>query len=257
MFTVKDDLELIVHSLDRSLKEVHLYPLGDLHLDSELFDLSLWEKWKLQVINDPLGYVGFVGDIFDNTLKNSKGNSYANIGRTRDSKRWFANEMLPLKDRILGGTDGNHEYRSVYASDDSPLYDVMCKLDLEDYYRENMAFIKISLGEKNAERQFTYVVVLAHGGFERKTNTFSYAIDGMDVFITGHDHKPKNNFPAKIKIDPHNNKVTTVGLIHATVPSFQRTGGYALKGMYMPQDNDRIPMITLDGTKKYTSITWI
>ncbi len=256
-YKVKDDLDLIVHKMERSLDEIHIYPLGDLHLDSELFDIRLWENWKRVVFNDPKAYVVLIGDIFDNTLKGSKGNSYANTGRTSESKRWLANELKPIRGRILGGTDGNHEYRSRYASDNSPLEDVMCKLDLEDLFRENMAFIKISLGEKNMDRQFTYTMVLTHGGSMRRTEGFQYTIDGMDIFITGHDHKPKTTFPAKFVIDPYNNKVTKVGFIHITVPSFQRDGGYTLTNMYAPQDNTKIPFVILDGTKKRTEVRWI
>ena len=256
-FAVKDDFDLIVYQMPRELREMHLYPLGDLHKDSELFDIRLWERWKKVAFNDPYAYIVLVGDLFDNSLKNSKGNSYANSGRTSESKRWMANELKPMKDRILAGVDGNHEYRSVYAADNSPLEDVMCKLDLEDLFRSNMAFLKISLGDKNQTRQFTYTVVLAHGTSENKTENFGYAIDGMDCFITGHTHRPRNTFPAKFVIDPHNNTVKKQGFIHITVPSFQRDGGYTLKGMYMPQDNNRIPYLILDGTKKYIEPRWI
>lgn len=256
-FAIKEDFDLIVHQMPRTLSEMHLYPLGDLHKDGELFDILLWERWKKVVFNDPCGYIVLVGDIFDNTLKNSKGNSYANSGRTSESKRWLSNELKPMKDRILAGVDGNHEYRSVHLSDNSPLEDVMCKLDIEDLFRYNMAFLKISLGDKNQYRQYTYTVVLAHGVSENRTETFGYAIDGMDVFITGHTHRPKNTFPAKFVIDPYNNKVKKVGYIHLTVPSFQRDGGYTLKNMYMPQDTGRIPYLILDGTKKYIEPRWI
>lgn len=238
---------------------MHLYPLGDLHKDSELFDIRLWDRWKQTVYNDPFAYVVLIGDIFDNTLKNSKGDSYRNTGLTSESKRWLANELKELakQGRILGGVDGNHEHRSVHSSDNSPLEDVMCKLDIEHLFRYNMAFMKISLGERTSERQFTYTVVLAHGCTDNKTENFGYAIDGMDVFITGHTHKPKNTFPAKFVIDPYNNKVRKEGYIHLTVPSFQYDGGYTLKNMYMPQDNNRIPYLILDGTKKYIEPRWI
>ena len=120
-FKIQDDFDLIVHQMPRELVEMHLYPLGDLHKDSELFDVRLWERWKREVFNDPNGYIVLVGDIFDNTLKNSKGDSYRNTGLTSESKRWLANELklLAKQGRILGAVDGNHEYRSVYASDNS------------------------------------------------------------------------------------------------------------------------------------------
>jgi len=156
------------------------------------------------------------------------------------------------------GPRGNHEYRSIDEVDDCPLYDVMAKFDLEDIYRENMAFMKISLGEKSIDRQYTYTVVLGHGVSKNKTEMFGYSVDGMDVFITGHTHQPASTFPAKIVIDPHNNKVSLVEYTHVTVPSFQMLGGYALKGMYLPQSYSKIPVIELGGeNKKGVSVHWI
>lgn len=253
---MKDDFTLISWKLDRGFEKINLYPLGDVHRGNKMFSETLWNRWKNMVMNDPFGYVVICGDIFEMNLKNSKGNSYENRSRTPDDKRWLASELKPFKDRILGGTMGNHEYRGVYATDDCPLYDVMCKLDIEDLYRENMAFIKVSLGQRGMDRQVTYTIVVGHGVSSKKTETFGYAIDGMDIFITGHTHMPTSNHPAKIVIDPHNDIVKLVGYKHVVVPSFLDMGGYVLKGMYMPHDNNVIPILSLSGREKKIEVTW-
>lgn len=252
---MKKDNEIIVHKLGRELEYINLYPLGDLHIGSDEFDDKRWSKWKSTVLNDPYGYILIIGDLLDNGLKNSKTNSYEQKLRPSEQKSKLANELRPLKDKILGICRGNHEYRSVLASDDCPLYDVAVKLDKEDLYRENMAFIKISLGEKNKLRQVAYSVVLAHGNSRNKTNNFSYAIDGMDVMVTGHTHQPESTFPAKIVIDMHNEIIREVDFTRIVVPSFLKTGGYGLKGMYMPM-GFKIPVVRLDGRQKEVQICW-
>lgn len=255
---MRNDFEMVVHKLDKDIDSINIYPLGDLHIGSENFDERAWQKWKQVVLNDVSGYIVIVGDMVDNGLKNSKTNSYGAALRPREQKEWLKRELEPLKDKILGACRGNHEERSVNDTDDCPLYDVMAKLDLEDLYRENMAFVKVSLGYKNKERQYSYNLVLAHGGSKSKVDKFGYAIDGMDAFITGHTHSPASDFPAKIVIDPRNETVGMSSFVHITVPSFQKAGGYTLRALYAPQqDANRIPILTLKGYEKGTVLTWI
>lgn len=254
---MQNDFEMVVKKMDRDMSELHIYPLGDLHYESSLFDEGRWSRWKKQVSNDPLAMIAICGDIFNNDLKGSKGNSFETRMRISEAKVEITKDLRPLKDKILCGVAGNHEYRSVYAADDCPLMDVMCNLGLEDVYRENMCFAKVSLGARKADRQVTYTVVVGHGAGDKKCETFGYAIDGMDIFITGHTHHPMETFPAKIVIDPYNNKVKMAGYTHVTVPSFQKMGGYALRGMYMPHDNDKIPMLVLSGREKNVEVRWI
>lgn len=248
---------MIVHRLSTELDEINIYPLGDQHIGSETFSEEHWRKWKAVVENDPKGYIVIVGDLLDNGLKNSKSNTYEQTMRPREQKAWLTRELMSLKDKILGAVRGNHENRSVDGSDDCPLYDVMAKLDIEDLYRENMAFIKVNLGFRNKERQHSYMIVLGHGQGRGKTENFSYTVDGMDVLITGHTHQPTSRFPSKIVIDSKNEVVNLKGYTHITVPSFAVYGGYALKGMYLPQDSFKIPIITLSGNCKEVKVTWM
>ena len=253
---MKDDFSMILHKLDTGLEQANIYPLGDLHIGSKEFDGILWNKWKQMVLDDPNGYVVIIGDLLDNGLKTSKTYSYEATMRPWEQKEWLKKELKPLKDRILGGCRGNHEERSVNLGDDCPMYDVFAKLDIEDLYRENMAFMKVSLGEKNSERQWSYGIVLAHGASKSKTDKFSYAIDGMDVFVTGHTHQPATYFPSKIMMDLRNDKITERSMVHVVVPSFVKTGGYGLRGMYMPQGK-KIPIIKLSGTQKEVTMEWV
>jgi len=235
---------------------LNFYPVGDLHPESEQFNERLWYTWKKTVMEDEFGYWGYIGDMFDNALKKSKTNSYEQRMRPRDAKIWLTKELGDIRDKCFGGCDGNHEYRSVYECDDSPLYDVMSKLDLEDYHRPNACFMKIAVGEKSKDRQFAYTFVLQHGKSRGKVVNYSYAIDGMDVMITGHTHGAESGFPAKIVIDPYNEMVRQVPFKRVIVPSMLDFGGYAMRDMYMPQDNTIIPVVTLLGDKKKVEVSW-
>jgi len=250
-FMIKNDFEMIVWKLEEDLDFINIYPIGDLHIGSPQFDQKVFDSWIKMVQNDPKGYVVIIGDMTDNGLKDSKTDAFKAGMSPFEQKEYLVTSLEKIKDKILGAVQGNHELRSKYVSDLCPLYEAMAKLDLEHLYRENATFIKISLGKKNADRQWTYTLVLQHGKSRGKRDNFSYAIDGMDVFVTGHTHGCGSEPRAKIVIDSKNDKVTMRNFYNVTVPSFLNYGGYAMRDMYMPVANDVFPIIQLDGARKH------
>lgn len=248
------DFDMITYKFPTDWDYVNLYPIACVHVGSPDFIEELWYKWKKTVMDDPKSGIILVGDIVDNGLKTSKTDSYRAILSPREQKRWITDELRPLADKILAGVEGNHEYRSVVSADDSPLYDIMCKLDREDLFRENMGFLKVSVGRKSADRQWAYGLALAHGTGKGKQEKFRYSIDNMDLFVTAHLHQAGLEFPAKYVMDLHNETVRKVGFKHLSLSSFT-DGGYALKGMYAPQDNV-FPIVKLSGKEKEVDIRW-
>lgn len=252
-----DDRKLNCWKLPKDLEEVKIYPLGDVHVGSENFDIKIWNRWKKEILENENHYVIIVGDLFDNGLKNSKTNSYEASMRPREQKEWWIRELEPIKDRILGVVTGNHEYRSVKESDDCPLYDVCCALGIEKLYRESMCFFKISLGSRNGgKRQHTYVGMLTHGGSQNKTKQFSYVVDGIDFMVSGHTHQPESTFPLKLVVDSKNDVILDRTVYKIVVPSFQRFGGYAMRGLYLPTSSDIFPVMTLSGKTKKIEVSW-
>lgn len=253
---MKDDLSLIVHKYNQNVKSLNIYPIGDTQVGSANFDQELMKNWVKMVKNDPNAAVVIVGDMLNNGLKNSKTNVYREVMTPQESKYWLIDTLKPIADKIIGCVTGNHEIRSVNETDNDPLYDIMYSLGKEDLYRENMAFLKVSLGRKSDDRQYAYTLCLAHGGSKRKTEDFAWTVDNLDIMVTGHTHTPSSSFPAKYVIDTHNECIRRVGFTHIVVPSFDLHGGYALRGLYRPQDSEKIPVIKLDGTRKGIQVLW-
>lgn len=252
---ISKDFDLIVNKFPEDMEKITLYPLGDVHVGSTEFDEDLFEKWLRMVEDDDTAVVVLVGDMIDNGLKNSKTNSYESTMRPRDQKAWITDKLRRIKDKILLGVAGNHEYRSAYSSDDCPLYDIMAKLDLEHLYRENFGFLKINIGRKRADRQFSYSIAVGHGSTRRKAEIFSYIIDNVDVFVTGHVHQPKIENPARIVIDMHNEVVREEDFLRIVTPSFLRVGGYGLRGMYEPAGH-KFQRVILSGIEKEFYTIW-
>lgn len=257
MFDVKSDYEMVVHKLPENMEYVNLYPIADTHFGSPEFSQKKWDSWKKRVLEDEYGKVIILGDMIDNGLKNSKTDVYKATLSPLEQKKMLAEELSDIRDRILVAVDGNHEQRSVREVGSSPLYDVMAKLDLEDLFRENMAFLKVNVGFKRSDRQWSYGIVASHGASRNKVKRFVPFVDGMDVFLSGHIHDPSTNFPAKIVMDMQNEVVRLVPVIPVIVPSFADYGGYAMRALYEPTSNSHYPIIQLSGTSKEVSVHWI
>ena len=85
----------------------------------------------------------------NNATRSSVSDVFAETMRPREQKRYLVNALKCLTERIICGVPGNHEARSGKDADDDPLFDVFCKLDLEDVYRQNIAFVRLCFGERN------------------------------------------------------------------------------------------------------------
>jgi predicted phosphodiesterase len=204
------------------------------------------------------------GDLINNSTRNSVANVFAEVMRPRDQKKKMAEMLMPIRDRVLCAVSGNHERRSGKDSDDDPTYDIMCKLDLEHLYRENVAFVKVQFGERvlSGDSRPSYNLVVTHGagggmltgGSVNRNERFGYVVDGMDCLIVGHTHKPFVTQPSKVKIDPRNNKVSVVPFKVVSSTSWLDYGGYAAQKMLLPSSHAP-QIITLCAKKKEILVT--
>jgi len=204
-----------------------------------------FRKFVASVANTPNVYLTLGGDLIDNGTRGSVTNPFRATMPPHIQKREMANILFPVRDRILCLVPGNHERRSGKDADDDPLYDIACKLDLENLFREEFAIVKIQLGKTdygngirtNSKFRPTYTCVVSHGNGGgmlpgaaiNRGQRFGYIFDGCDLLVLGHTHVPYNIKYAKIKIDPHNNKVTEEYFKVLCATSWLEYGGYAAR----------------------------
>lgn len=254
---MKNDMEMVVKTFPKNVDYINIYPVGDVHFGSAEFDKNAWNRWKNEVMKDENGYIVYIGDLLDNGLKNSKTNTYEEVLTPIQQIEAIEKEFDEfMAKKIICGIQGNHEYRSNLQTGVCPLHCVMKSFGLEDLYRQNGAFIKVSLGTRTKIRQFSYTLVLNHGASRGKKDKFAQIIDGMDILISGHTHIGTCDFPSKIEIDSRKNTVRQVGYCTLVVPSFLRYGGYAFKNMYVPSSNEKFPMVRLSGLEKNYQVIW-
>lgn len=237
------DFTLMVKHIPNN-RDIQIYPISDVHLGAAEHMGAAWREFCARILEEEDSYITLGGDLINNATRSSVSNIFDETMRPREQKRVMTEMLKPLREKILCAVPGNHEGRSGRDADDDPMYDIMCKLDIEERYRENIAFLKIQFGDIHGAGRDnpTYVLVVAHGagggmltgGVVNRAERFGYAIDGADALILGHTHKPFITQPGKIKIDPHNNNVTVKPFKVITATSWLNYGGYAARKNLTP-----------------------
>lgn len=252
-----NDFEMIIHKFPNV--DITIYPIADVHLGSQECMEQEFIKFINMVKETPNVYLVLGGDLIDNGVRNGLTNVFRATMPPSQQKREMANILAPVRDKILCAVSGNHERRSGKDVDDDPTYDILCKLDKEEIYRENMAFLKLQFGnvEGNGTRNPTYTLVVTHGagggqltsGAVLRGERFAYAVDGMDALIIGHTHKPYITNPGKIVIDKSNNIVSVKPFKVINMTSWLKYGDYAAQKMLLPSTHS-LQTLTLRGNRK-------
>lgn len=250
-----DDFQMIMGDYSDSSR-LHIYPIGDVHIGSKECNIELFKEWVEKVRNDPYAAVVIIGDMMNMGLRNSKTNVYEECLNPMEQKELCYELLAPIADKIIAGCSGNHEYRANREVGTNPLYDVFCRLRIEDRYRQNACFLKVTVG-KQGKNPNTYGIVLTHGKSKKKDLDWTYSVDGADLFISGHTHLGTHQPCGKIRMDLTHEKVKTVGYQHIVVLPFQEYGGYAISGKYLPNHLGQFQLITLDGTTKRAGYSYI
>ena len=268
---MRNDFDLIVHRLPEC-KEARLYVIGDLHVGAIEANIKGWEQFTQKILQDKNAYIVILGDMMNNATKTSVSNVYEEVLRPREQKRYLVSALSQLTERILCIVPGNHEQRNKDV-DDEPLYDVACKLDLEDMYRPNAAFLKVCFGSRNAGRKNekplqVYTICCTHGagggiytGAAVNRNERMAMFVNADILAVGHTHKGAITKPARIEIDPYNNSVKMKTTTVISACSWLSYGGYAMRKMLLPssaQDPENPQTLLLGGTRygRYIKTVW-
>ena len=258
-----NDFEIITKRFAGN-ENITIIPISDVHLGAREHMQKAWEEFCAKVLEEPNTYITLGGDLINNATRTSVSNIFEETMRPSEQKRVMAKMLEPLRDRILCGVSGNHERRSVKDCDDDPAYDIMCKLDIEDKYRENIAFVKIQFGRQdaNGQKNPTYKIAVTHGAVGgvqtgasvNRNERFGYTIDGLDMLIVGHSHKPAITQPYKLVFDCQNNRITQKPFKVVTSASWLDYGGYAAQKMLIPSGYAK-QTITLCGDHKEILVT--
>lgn len=263
---MKSDFELITHKFDKPIK---IYPIADVHYGAINHNREAWEQFVRTIEQDENSYLILNGDLINNNTRSAVGSPFDDFTRPREQKAAMTEFLSPIKDKILCMTSGNHEQRSLKDADDDPAYDIACKLDIEDIFRPNACFMKVSIGKKDkghgrvGSRQ-SYVFAVTHGSgggvytgaTVNRNERWGNVIDGADCIVIGHTHKGTVTRPSKIIVDTTNNLVTERDYLVISCVAWQNYGEYALKKMLLPTKTSHPQILYLEEREHHITVTW-
>ena len=255
------DREMVVHHFPKI--DIKIYPIYDVHLGAAEHMAKDWDAFCKKILSEENSYLVLGGDLISNGVKTSISNVYEEQLRPMEQKKLMTEMLEPLRKRVLCAVKGNHEARNKDVDNDI-IYDIMCKLDIENLYRENIAFLHLLFGnnKNNSKYNPSYVLAIAHGagggaltgGSLNRFERFTYAMSGVDALIVGHTHRPLVTAPAQLVVDPTKSKVFIKPMRTVVASSWLEWGGYAARKMLTPTSN--VPqVINLRGDRKELTVT--
>ena len=257
---VRNDKDIIFHRFGNG--SIEILPIADVHYGAIEHNEAGWNTLCKDVLAKENVYVCTVGDLCNNGVKTSISNVYEETCRPRTQKAYMMDALMPLRERILCMVSGNHERRNKDVDNDIT-YDIACKLDIEDLYRPNMAFMAIQLGEDPRSSKWareTYKILLTHGtgggiysgsALNRNERTAMQLCEGVDCFITGHTHKGMVSRPSKLVFDMNRRTVYQKECLVVSCVSWMEYGGYAMQKMLLPASHSNPQRLILNDSAKH------
>lgn len=241
----------ILINLPKELDRVEILLAADVHTGSAEFDEKKWGKFE-EMLKRPDTFVIFAGDQCEYATRSSKSDVYTQALTPHQQKRWWIEHLRNYADKVLCLVDGNHEYnRASKDADSYPIYDIALALGIENRYRSEAAFVDIGVGHVGIKegKQAHYVFRVQHQAKNNVNFGTADGIEGIDVFVSGHTHKPMDKPLGRLVYDPKNKTVSQKTVENIVCGHFLRFGGYGERGGYRPT-SEKLYSIILTGTKK-------
>lgn len=241
----------ILIKLPEPESSVEILLAADIHTGSAEFDEKRWELFE-ELLKKPNVYVIFAGDQMEYATRQSKSDVYTQTMPPSVQKRWWIDHLRHYRDKVLCIVDGNHEFnRASKDADDFPLYDIALALGIEDRYRSEAAFVDVGVGDggHGKGKQVHYVIRVQHQAKNNVNHGTADGIEGIDVFVSGHTHKPMDKPLGKLVYDSKNKAVSQRDVENIVCGHFLRFGGYGERGGHRPTATKLFSLI-LSGKKK-------
>lgn len=234
-------------TLPESVKNnFQLYVLSDCHIGDANCDMEVLTKIVDTIKNTPTMYCVLLGDIMNTALKTSKSDIYTETMNVAQAQQRALELLLPIKDKILAITPGNHEnrvWREVGV--DITLW-LAEKLGLESVYRDGAIALNVKFGRDVDGKPFHLNVFGQHGqyGGGRKLGSAMNALEDLDgivcnadIYLRAHTHQQVQGSRKVFMFNQYGNPECKIKYYYNS-PSVLYYGGYALDKGYKPSNDD-------------------
>jgi hypothetical protein len=211
--------------------------LSDLHIGHKGFDEKSFQN-TIDVIKDiPNFYVFLGGDSANHANKGSKSSQYEENMTPREQikgqyefgklkRKGLKQYLEPIKDRVVGKIDGNHDGTRLQEFNDMSTGEWLCDLLGIEYFGD-LALVQFSVG-KNAYTHFHHHIT---GSTGKKINLNKLQEKGsewrLDVIWGEHTHRKQWGWEPYVDIDLRNRKPVVRRQYYINANSMLGWSGYA------------------------------
>lgn len=245
--------------LSAELRCVELHTFSDWHIGDKLCDMQSIKDEVEKVKETPNAYCVLNGDLCNTATRTSVSDIYSETMSIMEQIQICIDLLMPIKDKILFITNGNHENRT-YKSDGVEIMRIVAKqLKLEDKYcREGgVLFLRFGKMDKTHHcRKQGYAIYISHGtgGGKRagsKVNRLEdlAGIVDADVYIHGHTHLPLVFKQGFYRLNWRNSCVVLGDKLFVNSSAQLNYGGYGQIEGYKPASKSA-PVIYLNGCRR-------
>lgn len=256
-------MDIIECNLSEQFETVELFCLSDLHVGTKNADYKLFEKFIGHILEKPNRYVIYAGDNMDNATQFSAASTFENNMTPSEQRKFLKEKLLSIKDRILCIVPGNHELKPKRYTDICVVQTIAEGLGIEDRYKEDGAYLKITFGKRSANnKRQCYTAYIVHGagsakgsgGAINRLESVSHGIEA-DLYICGHYHKRVASKDIYLKADLRNNKITESERLYVVSSHWAAFfEGYAQRGMLRPSAKGSVPITLFAKEKRMEAI---
>lgn len=256
-------MRIVEHRLPREHNEAIIVPIGDAHDGDRYADENYINERIEYIKNTPNVYTILCGDLANVATRIGKSDSMSakyTIDRQLDRQ---VERFEPIREKILGIVDGNHEGRTYLESGLSYTTSFVRELKLKEVYDPDGLVVIIRVGECNKKmpdlkkyRQVCYSGYITHGkrSGRKEGSKVQAAVDletviRTDFYIHAHSHLGAILTGKHLSVNLNNNTLVENEFLYVNLAAALDYGGYAERAEYKPMSK-RSPIIYLCGTKK-------
>jgi hypothetical protein len=245
----------IIHDLSSEIENLELVIFSDEHIGDPFCDMNFLKERIEYVKNNENVYCLLNGDIMDNATTTSVGDTYSQT-YSPDQQIDIATELfMPIKDKILGITKGNHEHRTYKKEGIDIMKAVARNLGCLSFYSNTalLLFIKFGTCKKKPSSKMMYSVYMKHGaggGLKEGAKAIRLAdmanIVDADVYVHSHTHLAMALKEDFMRVDRLNCIAKPVTKLFVNTSANLNYGGYGETIGCKPASKDK-PIICLSG----------
>lgn len=209
-------------SLKFKENKIYVIPIGDIHIGDKSFtkeSRSKLEDYLKWVKSKPNAYIFLMGDIVNCATRDSASNPFEQNMDLKQQIKEAVKYFEPVKDKIIGAIDGNHELRLADYTGYSPTISICDKLNIDYFQHSAVVLFKLGCHQqirgKKASPRGTFVGYFHHttgggattGGKMNRVDKLKNIVCDADFYCGAHNHGLGSFHSVVYKVNTGTNRI--------------------------------------------------